>query len=944
MSFFIKQIKFILLCQIAFFSLKMHGQQQKLGDPVVVNHTVKDYKAGAQNWDVEFTDSHVFFANNDGLLTFDGYSWLTFPTPNQTIIRSICKDKDNKIYVGAQNELGYFEPTPNGSLQFKSLLSDISRELKEIWFIEVLGDAIFFCDRKNIYCLKDNKLIEFENYTDVSFMAKIDSNIIFQPRGKGLCILDRNQNITELGDLLIDKEVVSISNFNQNRKIIATTQNGLFIIEKNIISPFQTNCDDVLRSNRISTTSYSPNHGLIVGTHLNGIINIKHDGTANYHINKNKGLHNNSISCITFDKYDNLWLGLFNGIDEIKINKPNFKFYPDNDLQGTVYDVEKWKGNIYFSTSNGLFYKKDTSYLIPFAKSQFELVKGTEGQTWSTTVIQDKLYCQHHTGLYQIDHTNQARKITNIGAWTIQQLNNDLFALGHYEGISILTLDEKSNLKYSHEVKGINESCRFLTLDTHNNLWVSHPFKNVYRINFFNDYADNKITKYGKGNGLKDDLHNYITNIGNECYVTNKTGVYKYNHNEDVFQIDNTLNNLIADEVYFRRIIQLNNNVWIISDKSTFCYTSNNSEKLRLEKIHQLNFPTKENYVGGFENLVELNDSILIIPTQEGAYYYNLTENNSSPPQATLKKIISTDGSNSILYNGFGKLPSLDLRPHENNLKLVLGSKQTTSISNNKYSVKFDNENTSWSPWEIDNIKEFTSLNSGKHQLMIKAINNYNVPSTVFSFDFNIQTPWYKSSIAKTIYLLLAILFLLSIIYFPRKKYEETTARLEDENQIVEAQLSLIKQEKLEDEIRFKNQELASTALHLMQKNQTLNSVKNKVNILKKDPINESLKKDLNEIIKIIRSDLRLDEDWNQFSLHFDQVHQDFIKNLKLKHPQLTTKDHKLSAFLKMGLTTKEISPLLNISVRGVEISRYRLRKKLNLQRSVDLGEFLNNI
>jgi len=112
----------------------------------------------------------------------------------------------------------------------------------------------------------------------------------------------------------------------------------------------------------------------------------------------------------------------------------------------------------------------------------------------------------------------------------------------------------------------------------------------------------------------------------------------------------------------------------------------------------------------------------------------------------------------------------------------------------------------------------------------------------------------------------------------------------------------------------------------------------------KKNSWHLKIKKDLNEIISIIKSDLRLDEDWNKFSLHFDKVHQDFIKKLKIKFPELSTKDHKLCAFLKMNLSTKEISPLLNISIRGVEISRYRLRKKLELERSVDLNIFLNEI
>jgi len=90
-----------------------------------------------------------------------------------------------------------------------------------------------------------------------------------------------------------------------------------------------------------------------------------------------------------------------------------------------------------------------------------------------------------------------------------------------------------------------------------------------------------------------------------------------------------------------------------------------------------------------------------------------------------------------------------------------------------------------------------------------------------------------------------------------------------------------------------------------------------------------------------LKVDERLEDDWEKFSYHFDQVHSNFIKRLKQGYPNLTPKDQKLCAYLRMNLTSKEIAPLLNISVRGVEISRYRLRKKLSLNKEENLSEFM---
>ena len=83
---------------------------------------------------------------------------------------------------------------------------------------------------------------------------------------------------------------------------------------------------------------------------------------------------------------------------------------------------------------------------------------------------------------------------------------------------------------------------------------------------------------------------------------------------------------------------------------------------------------------------------------------------------------------------------------------------------------------------------------------------------------------------------------------------------------------------------------------------------------------------------------------WEQFVSHFDEVNNDFLKKLKLKFPKLSKTDLKVCAYLQLNLSSKEIAQLMNISVRGVEIARYRLRKKLNLETEQNLNDFLNEV
>ena len=104
------------------------------------------------------------------------------------------------------------------------------------------------------------------------------------------------------------------------------------------------------------------------------------------------------------------------------------------------------------------------------------------------------------------------------------------------------------------------------------------------------------------------------------------------------------------------------------------------------------------------------------------------------------------------------------------------------------------------------------------------------------------------------------------------------------------------------------------------------------------------MRKEIQGLINLMNFDNKIDEDWEQFSHHFDQVHVNFMERLRKKYPQITTNDEKLCAYLRLNLSTKETAQMMNISVRGVEASRYRLRKKLGLSNDENLIEFMMRV
>ena len=122
--------------------------------------------------------------------------------------------------------------------------------------------------------------------------------------------------------------------------------------------------------------------------------------------------------------------------------------------------------------------------------------------------------------------------------------------------------------------------------------------------------------------------------------------------------------------------------------------------------------------------------------------------------------------------------------------------------------------------------------------------------------------------------------------------------------------------------------------MSLIKKNEFLGNIKDE---LKKNNSDNSLK----DIIKIIDKNINNTNDWKLFEEAFNNADKDFLKKVKSKHPSLTPKDLKLCAFLRLNLSSKEIAPLLNISVRSVEVKRYRLRKKMDLLHDTGLTNYI---
>jgi DNA-binding CsgD family transcriptional regulator len=246
-------------------------------------------------------------------------------------------------------------------------------------------------------------------------------------------------------------------------------------------------------------------------------------------------------------------------------------------------------------------------------------------------------------------------------------------------------------------------------------------------------------------------------------------------------------------------------------------------------------------------------------------------------------------------------------------------------------------------------MARYTRLPVGKYIFKVRTLTangNYSQPEQLTII---VRPAWYTTGWAVMMYFLAGTILLFGLLRFNRLRIERKHEQLrkiadekrEHEKQHSEQEIMRLQNEKLQAQISHKTMQLADSTMSVIKKNEVLIEIKNELDKQKEELGTRYPMRYLNRLTSLIERNISNDNDWEIFEALFDQAHENFFKRLKQAYPELTQSDLKLCAYLKLNLASKEIAPLLNISIRGVEIRRYRLRKRLGLPPDTNLSAFI---
>lgn len=920
--------------------------------PQVTNYTVNQYEAGNQNWAAaQANDGKMYFGNNRGLLQFDGVRWNLYKLPNNLAVRSVFIDDDGRIYVGSFEEFGYFEQDNKNQLIYHSLKEQVTGYKffnDEIWTIQKYKGKLYFQSFSS-YFIYDGKEIRKGTGTQKPlYFFLVNGDLYVQFIGEGFCKATGEDSFTELAShsQLNNDHVVAALPYG-DKLLLVTSKHGFYMYDDGKLSTWDTPANSILKSGIANRAVSLKDSSYIVGTISEGLVAIDRTGHILWHINKANQLINNTVLGIFVDSSDNLWVTMDNGISHIQVNSPIY-FYESNEVQvGMVHDMAIYNDNIYLATNQGV-------YVLSNAGKHPYLIPGTEEQSWFITDIDNQLIVGHNRGTLLIEDKKAIpapdpsgggtalRKCTLHGEEVLLQVS--------YNYLSIFKWHPAEGWKFSHNVEGFNNLLRTFEVDPSGTIWASHMYKGMYRIRLDENLQKQKEIEYiGRLNPAKKEGTINVMKLRGRIVFSDGDKFYTYEDISSRIVPYDLLNRDFPELSDTYRIVPCNNDLfWFIRNTEYVLLSYDHGAfhtRLRIP-FSMFDDPTIEDR----GNIYVDTDGISYFCLNGGFAKYN--PKHALPDKKTIALTLSSVEIHNRHNSGSHLLPcSVSDTPvrfdyQYNNISFKFSYPDYRErFSHILYKLEgFDDEWTEGSP---NFSKSYSNLPYGKYIMHAVIKDNAGADLSTCSYPFTVKHPFYRSAVAFIIYffLLAGIIFLLVKMYInweiarKDKQAEQQRRRQAEQLKAQEQLITKLKNEKLEDELSYKSKELASATLSVISHNDFLEGLKKEIQ--EQQLSGNYTKRFFDKLVRKIDDSISKDDEWAVFQANFDRIHENFFVKLKERYPDLTPGDLRMCALLRLNMPTKDMASMQNLSVRGIEAARYRLRKKLNLPEGQSLVDFM---
>ena len=849
---------------------------------MVANFNSADYGSARNTWRISTSGRWAYFANQRGLLEYNGMNWRRYQLRNKSEVRSVLVMSEKKrIWVGGEYEFGFFDVGANGTLCYHCLSDSLSRDIREdlgnvFDFYEMGGIVYARCDYYIIIISGEQMTIVHS--PEKIFASTMWNGTVYIATDQGISMLT-GYRLVPLATDAIEKgtRVNTLTPFD-NGILIASATKGLFYYDGIKIVPYPTSIDVLLRDGCVCCVA-SKGSRVAFGTLAFGLIILNRKTGDVEKFDNSCGLQSNMVQSVAFDERGNVWCGLNTGIDYIMLENPFSSLYRIPRSYGMGYTCLLDGDKLYLGTNQGLFY---AHYPVKYHDRQTVLlgVGVPMGTAWNLYKHGEDLLLMHDHGLFLIKDDQSHIVPHTEGVWSCLpvQGHDDMLFVGAYAGVYVVKKSIDGSWRSLGRIEGITEPGRFLAQQQPDELSVYNP--------------------------RFDSVH--------------------------IYQLDASLLKVTSVKAKHEKYPSRNNT----------------GRRLALPGFG----PARQSFA--------LSDDHIVIPYEQGFMLVDTKKIDNEDHTVMVQALYATEPTDSLIYqsNFAGVKPVPEIGFQQNSLRMEFKATPLYPARSLTYQYRLRKDGAeakSDEPWSEPTVSEFRSysnLHEGLYTFEVRAMLNDSVESTD-SITFRILPPWYRTWPAY-----LGLSFLIAIAAFvlirlenrrlERKKAIALQQKNEEVNQM-KVEIDKLEKDKMELDLRHKSQEIANLVLNVSRKNEILSELKTDVlrvaNRMGIDTASQN-KRNLMLIGNKIDTNIEADDMLKRFEEQFDLVNNNFMQKLQQRHPDVTPNERLACAYLKMGLASKEMASLLNISVRGVESIRFRLRKKFGLDNGMSLTEYLNNI
>ncbi len=877
-----------------------------------------------QVWDIEQGEGgFTFLATNEGLGIYDGMRWEICDNGLPMIIRSLFYCNANKtLYCGAVNEFGKWVMNTKGKFEYQLLFKNTDTRITyEFWRTgKPFGsDLILFQSDHAVFAVDANdntvKTIEAKNLFRYMHFAGTRT---FVQDGNSLFELDKNLNSKPF--IQVNDRIIQIETYEDDTLIIFFEHKGIFLVDNSgLLTPLNNKLNIELENAKIFSACRYNKNVLLAGTTRNGLYEITTSGEIISVINEESGLNSTSVLSLSVDDSKDIWLGLDNGIAKID-NSSGETYLLGKPRLGTIQSVIDFNGQIYLGSNKGLFVIRNNSY---------ELIENTLGPVWGLYNIGNELYFTHDQGIFMVEG-NSVKRIKEGGSTSLTSLgeNSGLFISGDYQGISLLELKD-GILKYVGKIKNYIGSSRHILFDKYGYLWIKIERVGFTRLTLSDDKLTVTNVKHFKMNPNGEESRVSFMRIDNEPVFYSNHKAYQYDLVTDSLMYSDYLTTLV--NTFGSDIIS------VTQTGNNFLYQTANDIGIvrrrgkQLEKISGLFSKVYNRRIS--QSFTILSDSTFAIGFQNGIGFYRFTQRALQKPNIRMVEAIGVgdplffDFSNQQFITPFNKRFIRVYPIHLGTNKLI--------------EYRIIGLDTSWQTSLIQDYLELTHLTQGQYEIQIRTPGV--VDNKYASVSLRITRPWYFSNIMIVSYILIMIVLFMIIRRYYNKKGEKEKIRIAEEIKLKQKEkIEKLEKEKLKIEIREKDKRLATITMTGLQKRSLLNSLKDSFTRIYEKADISNYKDGIKKAIQLLDKQLENNEEWELLEQYYNNIYDGLLDRLKENYPTLTVADMKLCVYIKLKLNNKEIADLLGISPRSVEMARYRLRKKMNLNAHDDFSTILS--